>query len=402
MAPKAAKVEVLKKPTAKSGLLKKNEEKKTPKGLTLKQVKNHNGKNQDTSLKDRMEMFIQKCKEPGATPEIVEGFLQELPTSDQQAVWKQFERDRIMNNTDQAYKSATSGNGSWSKKRALLFAWGASNKEAKGNTWSTALAEVSTEKEDKLESTWQPLAAMMAKYGKDELLSHLQCGSIVMQRHPKNPKFFQFKDEVASVSAKNIQKNALGHQKQGASDSEAMRSFMKQNFLEDASVMKQLQDGDFGVAESEPPSEEEPETDLATLLGLKKQTKKKGKEEEEIQNKLTKKPNAIGDRFTHDVDKNSEVGDDETHEKALKKAKVIMAMLINTHDASAELMNTTENKNVEKAMSKHIDALLGAHDNVQKMLKKADKTKVPAIKDLLQSSAKILKAAHAAIKQHGA
>jgi hypothetical protein len=53
-------------------------------------------------------------------------------------------------------------------------------------------------------------------------------------------------------------------------------------------------------------------------------------------------------------------------------------------------------------MSKHIDALLGAHDNVQKMLKKADKTKVAAIKDLLQSSAKILKAAHAAMKQHGA
>ena len=217
----------------------------------------------------------------------MEGFLTTLPANEQQLVWKEFEKHRVMAKSDQSYKTATSGTGAWAKKRALLFAWGQGGKEAKGSTWSNAVAEISTERTDKLESTWQPLAAMLTKYGREELLSHLQCGSIIMQRHPKNPKLFQFKDEVASMSAKNIQKSSIGHQKQGGSDQEAMRGFMKMDFLEDADVTKQLRDGDF-VADSD--SDEDPDevTDMATLLGLKKGKQKKTAAEEEIDNKAHK------------------------------------------------------------------------------------------------------------------
>jgi hypothetical protein len=333
----------------------------------------------------------------------VEGFLKTLPANEQQLVWKEFEKYRVMANADLSYKTATSGTGAWAKKRALLFAWGQGGKEAKGSTWSTAVAEIATERTDKLESTWQPLAAMMAKYGRDELLSHLQCGSILMQRHPKNPKFFQFKDEVASMSAKNIQKSAVGHGKQGGSDQEAMRGFMKMNFLEDAEVMKKLQDGDFG---GDSDSEEDPDeiADMATLLGLKKGKQKKTAAEEEIDNKVQKgKGNkASKDAMDEKLERASQVGDDEPHEKVVKKAQVVLDMLLKAHDKAGELMNTAEDKKVEKIMLKHVDKLLASHDDMQKMLKKADKFKVPAIKELLLTHAKVLKDAYAAMKQHGA
>lgn len=398
MAPKAATIK------ARHGLTKKPASNVQPvKGLTTKQVTKHNKGNDSSALGDKMALFIKQCQQPGATVGVVEGFLKTLPANEQQLVWKEFEKHRVMAKSDQSYKTATSGTGAWAKKRALLFAWGQGGKEAKGSTWSNAVAEISTEKTDKLESTWQPLAAMLTKYGREELLSHLQCGSIITQRHPKNPKFFQFKDEVASMSAKNIQKSSIGHQKQGGSDQEAMRGFMKMNFLEDADVMKQLQDGDF-VADSD--SDEDPDevTDMATLLGLKKGKQKKTAAEEEIDNKAHKGKGskAIKDTLDEELDRASQVGDKEPHEKVVKKAQVVLDMLSKAHDKAGELMNTAEDKKVEKIMLKHVDKLVASHDEMQKMLKKAEKFKVPAIKELLLTHAKVLKDAYAAMNQHGA
>ena len=77
-------------------------------------------------------------------------------------------------------------------------------------------------------------------------------------------------------------------------------------------------------------------------------------------------------------------------------------MLSKAHDKAGELMNTAEDKKVEKIMLKHVDKLVASHDEMQKMLKKAEKYKVPAIKELLLTHVKVLKDAYAAMNQHGA
>ena len=95
MAPKAATIK------ARHGLTKKPASNVQPvKGLTTKQVTKHNKGNDSSALGDKMALFIKQCQQPGATVGVVEGFLKTLPANEQQLVWKEFEKHRVMAKSD--------------------------------------------------------------------------------------------------------------------------------------------------------------------------------------------------------------------------------------------------------------------------------------------------------------
>ena len=184
----------------------------------------------ELSLKEKMDLLSASLsRTPGAAANAVavEAMMTNLTVNDQQIVWKDFEAKRLAQGTQQQYAEATSGAGSRQKKRLLLTAYFEGAKNTKTRYFIKCAADVSHERTDKYEAAWLPLASMLTKYGKAELIDHVKEGSISCRPHPKNKKFWQFQDEVESTGTEVKNKRSFGTVSDTDTNKDAFLKFAK-------------------------------------------------------------------------------------------------------------------------------------------------------------------------------
>jgi len=140
-------------------------------------------------------LFAETLKQlEGQSDHAIEAFLNKLSLKEQNLLWKKFEGKRKSEGSDASYKEATSGTGSRAKAHELLKCFLQSGGTTKGEFYTDHLASVSVTKTYKNQGTWRPLKYMLDKFGKHELQSRCEAGTIAMRKNPDDPRFAQFKE----------------------------------------------------------------------------------------------------------------------------------------------------------------------------------------------------------------
>ena len=110
-----------------------------------------------------------------------------LPATEQQAVWKLFERSRRSSNTEEAYKACCSGPGSGAKKQKMLRGW-LEDGFAVGSSYRKALLEFESLDKHKVAVNWLSWKQVTDRFGRKEALQRLQNGTLTFRRSPTDSK----------------------------------------------------------------------------------------------------------------------------------------------------------------------------------------------------------------------
>jgi len=182
------------------------------------------------------------------------------------------------------------------KKRTLLLAWLKGNKSTKSQYYVEARSSLIASDTAVYDKKWRPLAFMVQKYGRSELLSLCQSGAITTRRHPKDPRFFQFCDETEGRHIEVTKRKEIARGSTGEVDRDNFLQFARTNWegltADEAMNWDNIPDGD------DPNTNKDDDDGLARQLGLKK------------------KGAAPKDSVDTEIDRQSQLGEKDDQSKA--------------------------------------------------------------------------------------
>ena len=326
MAPKAMK-------TTKAGTPNKANVKKgatKAKGLKHEDLE-HLDKTPHT-LDQKMQMFFKSAK----GDEDMDTLLKGLSHEQSQLLWKKFELSRKTESTEEDYKNMTKGCGSKSKKHQLLRAWLADGLSTKGSTYKTLTSTYTVENKESLDSEWRPLQHMVNTYGKQELAALVESGAILVRKHPKDPRFYQFKDEVQKEGQTSTHKKEVQGKHETAIDMKDFLGFMRADFSDlPSNILMECDMATLGSGAGS--ADDHMDKSLLVKLGLRKGAKE--------------------DTFEKDIDNVTTVGAGEEQTKINKKIGQLKVMadkmMADLQKAVAEdqTMQPTIGKDMKKFLS---------------------------------------------------
>ena len=217
------------------------------------------------------------------------------------------------------------------RKSVCLTAYFEGAKNTKTHYYIKCAADVSHERTDKYEATWLPLASMLTKYGKAELIDHVKEGSISCRPHPKNKKFWQFQDEVESTGTEVKNRRSFGTVSDADTNKDAFLKFAKGDTkclgsdLEGWSL-EDLNDANDGSDTA---------GSVLAALGIVKRGAKGNQEGLETD----------AQKMLKEIDNKSIILKDGNEEKVLKKAKFLSGLLCELKDkALSKCLEETDKK----------------------------------------------------------
>ena len=279
-----------------------------------------------------MQMFFKSAK----GDEDMDTLLKGLSHEQSQLLWKKFELSRKTESTEEDYKNMTKGCGSKSKKRQLLRAWLADGLSTKGSTYKTLTSTYTVENKESLDSEWRPLQHMVNTYGKQELAALVESGAILVRKHPKDPRFYQFKDEVQKEGQTSTHKKEVQGKHETAIDMKDFLGFMRADFSDlPSNILMECDMATLGSGAGS--ADDHMDKSLLVKLGLRKGAKE--------------------DTFEKDIDNVTTVGAGEEQTKINKKIGQLKVMadkmMADLQKAVAEdqTMQPTIGKDMKKFLS---------------------------------------------------
>ena len=352
---------------------------KVPKTGCLKSADLAKKAGKELSLKEKMDLLSASLsRTPGAAANAatVEGMMATLTVNDQQIVWKEFEAKRIAQGTQEQYAMATNGAGGRHKKRMFLTAYFEGGKNTKTQYFVKCHADVSHERTDKYEAAWLPLASMLTKYGKAELIDHVKEGSISCRPHPKNKKFWQFQDEVESTGTAVVNKRSFGTVSEGETNKDAFLKFAKGDTKCLGSDLEGWSLDDLNDANNGSDA-------TGSVFAAMGMTKRGGKNNPEVLETEAQK-------MLKDIDSKSMILKDDNEEKVLKKAKLLSGLLGELKDKALAKCQAETDKKKKSCLKHTTEKLTAAAASLDQALMG---TSVPKVKAALLSAATAMKEA---------
>ena len=249
-------------------------------------------------------------------------------------------------------------------------------KSTKTHYFIKCAADVSHERTDKYEAAWLPLASMLTKYGKAELIDHVKEGSISCRPHPKNKKFWQFQDEVESTGTEVKNKRSFGTVSDADTNKDAFLKFAKGDTkclgsdlegwsLEDLNDAKDGSDATGSVF---------------AALGIANRGSKNNPQVLETD----------AQKMLKDIDSKSIILKDDNEEKVLKKAKFLSGLLCELKDKALSKCLAETDKKKKSCLKHSTEKLTMAAASLDQALMG---TSVPKVKAALLSAATAMKEA---------
>ncbi|CAE7607141.1 unnamed protein product [Symbiodinium sp. CCMP2592] len=148
-----------------------------------------------------------------------------MPSSEQQAMWKLFERSRRSSNCDEAYKAMTNGAGSRSKQQKMLRGWMEDGFNV-GSSYRQAVLQFEALDKHKVDVNWLSWKQVTDRFGRKEALQRLQNGSLKFRRSPTDEK-------LESFSHKNTKRRKTEVETKGGKVDKKMLRDMENLAIED-------------------------------------------------------------------------------------------------------------------------------------------------------------------------
>eukprot|EP00438_Fugacium_kawagutii_P034830 Skav236180 [mRNA] locus=scaffold3799:65667:66815:+ [translate_table: standard] len=338
------------------------------------------------SHKSFMKEMEEKCNKGNMDQETFDKALQHVDPQVSQALWKCFEQNRKASGQDELYKKECNGTGSTKKRRQLLRAW-IMDKGSCGSFYRESTQTLGMVQEAGIKEKWLTLEEAQNKWGKAELNSRLQSGTIEGRRCPNDRRFWEFK-AVQQHASKKVTLT------KGTTYKTGEEKVKKDQLLEvDNLKFENLQEADFemGVSEEEESEGGLPE-DLQKTLGLKNE--KAGKADGSKAN-----PNV----WENESKVSASTSTAELQEKLLKFKAEITKDVAQLEMKAMEVKKTCPNPALEKKLKKAIEDGPGLCDKVTKLLRGKGKLKMEVAKPQLQSALQLLtqvKALKAQVAKH--
>lgn len=333
-----------------------------------------------------MKEIEEKANKGSMDQETFDKALKNVDPQVSQALWKCFEQGRKASGHDDVYKKECNGTGSTKKRRQLLRAW-IMDKGTCGSIYRESQQTLGMVQEAGVKEKWLTLEEAQSKWGKTELNSRLEAGTIEGRRCPSDRRFWEFK-AVQQVASKKIMMTKATSYKTGEEKAK------KEHLLEvDNLKFENLKEDDFemGVSEDEE-SEGAPglPEDLKKTLGLKSE----------------KNPKPDGSKATA-WEAESRIGTDTTsgeiQEKLLKFKAELSKDIAQLEMKGMEMKKTCSNPALEKKVKKVLEEGPPLCEKINKILKGKGKVKVETAKPQLQSAFQLLtqvKALKAQVAKH--
>ena len=190
--------------------------------------------------------------------------LSKLKPGEAQKLWKKFEKSRKMEGQEQSYVQALQGGpGSLEKKRKLLFLW-IQNDKTCGERWREYIQKVSLVKSEGVKEKWLTTQEALARWGKDELWSRVQAGTIVSRRNPQDKRYWEFKSmqQVGKTETKKEKET-----KATCSGQMSQATALEYHNMDFGALVED--DWNFQALGDEEEEEDTEKKDLAKALGMK-------------------------------------------------------------------------------------------------------------------------------------
>ena len=140
----------------------------------------------------------------GKEDQEVEAFWMKCSSRQQQQLWKKFEKKRMEEGSEAAYKDVVKGAGSRKKANTCIKLW-LKTGSAKNPVMMQYLAQIKTTQAFTETEEWVPLEKIKKKYGPQELKARVMGGSILVRRSPTDSRFPEFQD-LTEKTTKSVEK----------------------------------------------------------------------------------------------------------------------------------------------------------------------------------------------------
>ena len=322
-----------------------------------------------TSHKAFLQEMEEKCNNGTMDQELFDKALQSVDPLISQALWKCFEQNRKSCGQDAVYKQECNGTGSTKKRRQLLRAW-IMDKGSCGTTYRQSQQTLGMVQESGLKEKWLTLEEATAKWGKKELNSRLQAGTIEGRRCPSDKRFWEFK-AVQQVASKKVTLTKATTYKTGEEKA-------KKEQLQEVDQLKlenlQQEDFEMGVSEDEDSDSGLP-ADLQKTLGIKN----------EKPNKDPSKANQWEAESKVDADTTTA----EVQEKLLKFKAELTKDIAHVEVKAMEVKKTCPDPALQKKMKKAAEEGQALCEKITKVLK-SKKIKVEMAKPHIETAFQLL------------
>ena len=191
--------------------------------------------------------------------------LSKLEPGAAQKLWKKFEKSRKVEGQEESYQTAMkAGPGSLEKKRKLLFLW-VQNDKSCGERYREYVEKLSLLKTEGVKQKWLTTQEALSRWGKEELWSRVQAGTIKARKCPQDKRFWEFRKEqqVSKTEVQRLKETQVGCS--GKLDKTTALEYQNMdwgNLVEDDWDVTALGDG-------EEDGEDESNKELAKVLGMK-------------------------------------------------------------------------------------------------------------------------------------
>ena len=322
-----------------------------------------------TSHKAFLQEMEEKCNNGTMDQELFDKALQSVDPLISQALWKCFEQNRKSCGQDAVYKQECNGTGSTKKRRQLLRAW-IMDKGSCGTTYRQSQQTLGMVQESGLKEKWLTLEEATAKWGKKELNSRLQAGTIEGRRCPSDKRFWEFK-AVQQVASKKVTLTKATTYKTGEEKA-------KKEQLQEVDQLKlenlQQEDFEMGMSEDEDSDSGLP-ADLQKTLGIKN----------EKPNKDPSKANQWEAESKVDADTTTA----EVQEKLLKFKAELTKDIAHVEVKAVEVKKTCPDPALQKKMKKAAEEGQALCEKITKVLK-SKKIKVEMAKPHIETAFQLL------------
>ncbi len=322
-----------------------------------------------TSHKAFLQEMEEKCNNGTMDQELFDKALQSVDPLISQALWKCFEQNRKSCGQDAVYKQECNGTGSTKKRRQLLRAW-IMDKGSCGTTYRQSQQTLGMVQESGLKEKWLTLEEATAKWGKKELNSRLQAGTIEGRRCPSDKRFWEFK-AVQQVASKKVTLTKATTYKTGEEKA-------KKEQLQEVDQLKlenlQQEDFEMGMSEDEDSDSGLP-ADLQKTLGIKN----------EKPNKDPSKANQWEAESKVDADTTTA----EVQEKLLKFKAELTKDIAHVEVKAMEVKKTCPDPALQKKMKKAAEEGQALCEKITKVLK-SKKIKVEMAKPHIETAFQLL------------
>lgn len=206
--------------------------------------------------------------------------LSKLEPKAAQKLWKKFQNSRKAANCEDEYQDVMKHSaGSLERKRKLLFQW-VQNDKSCGDRYREYMEKVSLVKSDGVKQKWLTSQQALGTWGKEELWSRVQAGTILARRCPQDKRYWEFRcvQEVSKTEVKRAKETKATWE--GKLDKNTALEYQHMDW-------GKLAEDDWEVSGLDGDEEEEEQgtnQELAKALGVKP-TKDKDKPEKDKANK---------------------------------------------------------------------------------------------------------------------